>query len=135
MTTWTHRCLIVPNAQVEFARSLSAAIAGLSGTGMWTAQLSAGGNEPATHWISSGMIDQRFADLLPVMRYPLDADPIYTPGQASLAAYLATKAGFAATEADVQALFDVSDASDQDPHAAMQRLGLQMVVEQMEQFA
>lgn len=132
---WTHRCLIVPNAQVEFARSLSDAIAGLSGTGMWTAQLSAGGSEPATHWISAGLIAENFAAILPLMTYPADAEPIYTPGQASLAAYLATKAGFAATEEDVQALFDVSDASDQEPQAAMQRLGLQMVVEQMEQFA
>ena len=132
---WTHRCLIVPNAQVEFARSLSAAIAGLSGTGMWTAKLSAGGSEPATHWISAGLIAENFAAILPLMTYPADAEPIYQPGRPEVAAYLATKAGFAATEEDVQALFDVSDASDQEPHAAMQRLGLMMVVEQMEQFA
>ena len=131
---WTHRCLIVPNAQVEFARSLSAAIAGLSGTGMWTAKLSAGGSEPATHWISAGLIAENFAAILPLMTYPADAEPIYTPGQASLAAYLATKAGFAATEEDVQALFDVSDVTEQDAFTAMARLGLMMAIEPMEQF-
>ena len=132
--SWTYRCLIVENSQVELARSLTATIAGSSGDGMWTTPLSPTGELPATHWISAGLIAENFAAILPLMTYPADAEPIYTPGQASLAAYLATKAGFAATEEDVQALFEVSDASHQEPHAAMQRLGLQMVIEPMEQF-
>ena len=56
--------MIVPADQVEFARSMSAAIAGLSGTGMWTAQLSASGKGPATHYVSTGYIDADFAGLM-----------------------------------------------------------------------
>ena len=121
---WTHRCLIVPNAQVEFARSLSAAIAGLSGTGMWTAKLSAGGSEPATHWISAGLISQSFADMLPLTIFPEDSDPITTPGTPLLVADLATANDYPTTRDDVQELFDVSDVTEQDAFAAMARLGL-----------
>ena len=129
---WTHRCLIVPNAQVEFARSLSAAIAGLSGTGMWTAKLSAGGSEPATHFISSGLIDAQFAALMPLMTYPADAEPIFTPGRPEVAAYLATEAGLIKTYEEVAALFAVCDSSDQEAQVAMARLGLVRVTEAME---
>ena len=131
---WTYRCLIIEDSQVEIARTLTATIAGPSGASMLTTPLSATGELPATHWISAGLIADNFAAILPLMTYPSDAEPIYTPGQASLAAYLATKAGFAATEEDVQALFDVSDVTEQDAFTAMARLGLMMAIEPMEQF-
>jgi hypothetical protein len=128
--TWTHRCMIVPAAHVEFARQLPAAIAGPSGSGMWGTPLSPSGKLPATHWISSGLIDKQFADLLPLMQYPADAEPIYTPGRPGIAAHLATAAGFTATADQVQALFDASDATDQEATVAMSRLGLMMAFEQ-----
>ena len=131
---WTYRCLIIEDSQVEMARTLTATIAGPSGANMLTTPLSATGELPATHWISAGLIAENFAAILPLMTYPADAEPIYQPGRPEVAAYLATKAGFAATQEDVQALFDVSDASDQEPQAAMQRLGLMMAIEPMEQF-
>ena len=131
---WTYRCLIIEDSQVEMARTLTATIAGPSGANMLTTPLSPTGELPATHWISAGLIAENFAAILPLMTYPADAEPIYTPGQASLAAYLATKAGFAATEEDVQALFDVSDVTEQDAFTAMARLGLMMAIEPMEQF-
>ena len=131
---WTYRCLIIEDSQVEMARTLTATIAGPSGANMLTTPLSATGELPATHWISAGLISEQFATMLPLTEYPADAEPIYTPGQASLAAYLATKAGFAATEEDVQALFDVSDVTEQDAFTAMARLGLMMAIEPMEQF-
>lgn len=52
-TIWTYRCLIVPDAHVQFARDLCAAVAGPAGAGMFTAPLSPTGAEPATHWISA----------------------------------------------------------------------------------
>lgn len=124
MTKWIHRCLIVPDVVVEFARNLPVTIAGPSGSNMWTSPLSPSGKLPATHWISSGLIDQQFADLLPLTQYPSDAEPIHIPGQPAIAAYLATQSGVTVTAEQVQALFNVSDASDQDPEVAMTRLGL-----------
>jgi len=128
--TWAHRCMIVPDKQVEFARQLPAAIAGSSGSGMWGTPLSPSGKLPATHWISVGLIDAPFAALMPLTQYPADAEPIHSPGRAAVAAHLATQAHLAVSAAQVQALFDVCDCSEQEPHEAMSRLGLMMASEQ-----
>ena len=119
-TIWTYRCLIVTDAHVQFARELSATVAGPAGAGMWTTPLSPTGAEPATHWISAGLISQDFAALL-----PLGDDP----GNAALVAELATANGMETTAEQVQALFDASDITKEEPHAAMARLGLVMVVD------
>ena len=129
---WLHRCMIVPAAHVEFARDLPVAIAGPSGAGMWTKPLSPTGNEPATHFISSGLIDAQFAALMPLMTYPADAEPIYTPGRPEVAAYLASEAGLPTTYEQVQALFAACDSSEQEAQAAMARLGLMLVTEATE---
>ena len=65
---------------LDYARELAATVAGPSGSGMWTTPLSATGQEPATHWISAGLISEDFAALLPLTTYPEDAEPITTPG-------------------------------------------------------
>jgi len=124
--------MIVPSSHVEFARQLPAAIAGSSGAGMWGTPLSPSGKLPATHWISVGLIDAQFAALMPLMQYPADAEPIYTPGRPGIAAHLATEAGLPTTSEHVQALFDACDSSEQGPHEAMSRLGLMLVSEGME---
>jgi len=124
MTEWTNRTLIVSDEQVEFARLLTATIAGPSGAGMWTTPLSPTGEMPATHWISSGLIDQQFAALLPLAEYPADSDPVHTPGQPEVCAHLATEAGMTVTAAQVAALFAASDVTTEDAQTAMARMGL-----------
>lgn len=117
-TIWTYRCLIVPDAHVQFARDLCAAVAGPAGAGMFTTPLSPSGAEPATHWISAGLISQDFAALLPL------GDE---PGNAALVAELATANGMQTTAEQVKALFDVADVTEDESHVAMARLGLMMV--------
>jgi hypothetical protein len=124
---WTYRCLIVPDSQVAFARELTAAVAGPAGAGMFTAALSPTGQEPATHWISAGMIAGNFAALLPLTTYMPDAEPIHTPGQHDVVAMLANEAGYPTTAEQVQALFAAADVTEQDPQVVMARLGLVMV--------
>lgn len=114
---WTYRCLIVPDAQVAFARELSATVAGPAGAGMWTTPLSPTGAEPATHWISAGLISEDFAALLPL------GDE---PGNAALVAELATANGMQTTPEQVQALFDVADVTEEESHTAINRLSLVM---------
>lgn len=122
--SWTHRCLIVPDSHVAFARELSATVAGASGTGMYTTPLSPTGELPATHWISAGLIQADFAGLMPLTTH---GDEITTtPGNAAVVAHLATKAGMSVTAAQVQALFDASDTTEQTHQQALDRLGLQM---------
>ena len=106
---WIHRCLIVPDALVAQARTLAESLAGPSGAGMWTTGLSADGTSPATHWISAGLIDKPFADLLS------------SPDALSVAAGVPL--------ADTQALLDACDVSEDDAFTAMDRLGLKLVTE------
>lgn len=56
--------LIVTAANVAQARTLAAEIPG--GEGMFTSELSATGNAPATHYISSGWIPAEIIDALPM---------------------------------------------------------------------
>ena len=126
-TIWTYRCLIVTDAHVQFARDLCASVAGPAGAGMFTAPLSATGQEPATHWISAGLIAGDFSALLPLTTYPEDAEPITTPGNPEAVATLANEAGYTTTPEQVQALFDASDVTEQEAQQVMVRLGLQMV--------
>ena len=123
-TIWTYRALVVPDALVTYARELTAAVAGEAGQGMYSAALSPTGQEPATHWMSAGMIAGDFAALLPLTTYPPDAEPIYTPGNPELVAQMAQANGMQTTAEDVQALYDASDITDEAAFAAMARLGL-----------
>ena len=129
MTNWTHRCIIVPASQVKFARAISLAIAGQSGGGMWVTKSSLTGKEPATHYISAGLIDEQFASLMPLTQYPGDAEPIHTPGRAQIAADLATQGGYVVSTEEVQELFDACDSSEQEPYQALSRVGLALVTQ------
>lgn len=131
MTEWTNRTLIVPAAQVEFARLLTATIAGPSGAGMWTAPLSPTGELPATHYINEGLIDQQFAALLPLTEYLPEGGFVHDRGQPEACAHLATEAGLAVTGVTVMALFEVSSVTAEDAQTAMARMGL-MIASQPE---
>lgn len=109
MTTWVHRTIIVPNAVVIPARLACEALAGAGGSGMYQTPLSPTGELPATHWISSGLIEQAFADLL--------ASP---DGLTAVA----TQAGL--DQAPLVAIVAASYISDEPWADALARLGLQL---------
>lgn len=127
--SWVHRCMIVPTEHVELARKLCAALAGDGGSGMFTTALSPNGAEPATHYISSGLIEDAFADLLPLIEFPADADPVIHPGQPDLITQMATDQGMGVTVDEVQALLASVDVTDQPPAEALERLGLHLSAE------
>ena len=125
---WLYRNLIISAAQRDLAAQLCAVLAGAGGSNMFTTPLSVDGAEPATHYISSGLIEDNFAALL-----PLDAmvDDVWTRTYAGLPEtivqlYNATD-NPPITLAQVTAVFATADVSEEDPHAAMARLGLQIV--------
>jgi hypothetical protein len=112
---WTLRTLIVPSAHVALARELCERLPpGGSGSGMFSTPLNATGTGSPTHYISSGLIEQQFADLMtqPAM--------VYAASQ---------QAGIVTTQAAVTAMLAASDISADEPFAAMARLGLRMVQE------
>ena len=109
MDTWTHRTIIVPDAVVIPARMACEALAGSGGSGMYSVPLSPSGELPATHWISSGLIEQDFADLL--------ANP-------DALAAVATQAGL--DPAPLVAIVAASDITHEPADVALARLGLQL---------
>lgn len=126
---WLHRSILVSAAQRDLAADICATLAGAGGSGMFMTALSADGAEPATHYISSGLIEDNFAALL-----PLDAlvDDVWTriyPGMPAVvvSAYNEAVPDAPITLDQVNAVFASADVSEEDPHAAMARLGLQMV--------
>jgi hypothetical protein len=112
--SWVQRTMIVTAAQAPLARALTAGLAGASGTNMFATPLSATGALPATHYISTGLIQDSFAALLE------DADAVYAAAQ---------QAGAPVTLAQINALLTASDLSEDEPFAAMARLGVKMIPE------
>lgn len=128
---WTHRTIIVPASIAEPARAACAGLAGPGGSGMFETPLSATGMFPATHYISSGPIEQPFADLLPLtsVNYTEDGTPSVEtqPGNVALTVQLAADAGLPITEAEVAALLAAVDVSGQSAEDALVRLGLKII--------
>lgn len=98
-----HRCMIIPAALQAQCQTIPDA------SGMWTTGLSLDGAPPATHYISSGLVDQAFADLL--------ASPIA----------LAAAAGVTLEEA--QAIVAGMHVSEDNPHETLAHMGLSLVTE------
>jgi len=123
---YPHRTMIVPDAIVATVRALADNF-GPSASGMWTTPLSADGNLPASHWISSGLIGDDFAAIMPFSHFVDDAwvtDP-YDP--ASFVA-LAESSGITPPPVEaIQQIMSMVDVSDQDAFTAMARMGLQLV--------
>lgn len=126
---WVHRCMIVPAEHADLARKLCETLAGPGGAGMFTTALSTTGLDPATHYISSGLIESDFADLLPLIELPADADPVIHPGQPDLITQMATDQGMGVTVDEVQALLASVDVTEQPPTDALDRLGLRLSAE------
>ena len=120
--SWVHRCMIVPVDHVDLARSLCATLAGEGGSGMFTTPLSPTGDYPPTHWISSGLIEDAFADLLPLLSVDVTDAPL--AGHPDHVCTRAHDAGMAVSYDDIVRLFSAVDVSAQPPHAALERLGL-----------
>jgi hypothetical protein len=84
-----------------------------------------------TYYISSGLIESPFADLLPLtsVTYGENGTPSTTtrPGNVALTTQLAAEAGLPITEAEVAVLLGGVDVSDQQAEEALSRLGLRII--------
>jgi len=124
---WINRTMIVPAPFVDLARALADGISGPAGAGMWTTGLSADGAEPATHYISAGLIEDTFADLLPLTTYTKDKDGVESSDTAPAnAQFISDKAE--APLAVIEALLEAVTVTDEPAMTTMARLGLVMVV-------
>jgi len=112
-----HVTIVVPASLVDAARNLAECLAP-GGHGMYITGLSADGNEPATHYISSGTMQVAFINLLS------DASATHAAAEQGAVQQGLT---LTATLADCEALVAQSDISADEPFSAMARLGLQLV--------
>lgn len=114
--SYIYLTLIVPDALVHQAREMCETLAGAPGSGMFPAALSPTGDEPPTHWCSSGAVDAEFADVL----------------SSATAMHVACGAsGLPLPLADCQALLSASVVQSLDAesaHETFARLGLRLVI-------
>ena len=122
---WVHRTIVVDAAQVELARSLCATLAGPAGDGMFTTPLSTSGSLPATHYISAGLLEDEFANLLP---NHLDGEQL-DQGNPVMVVHLAQQLGVEVTEAVVSNLLADVYVSEAQPEAVLSFLNLTIVQE------
>jgi hypothetical protein len=125
------RTLIIAAQDAETSRAIAAAF-GPGGEGMFTTPLSASGNEPATHYISSGYIPAEFVSLAPCTTWALDEQGQWVqtdhyPGDAATVFAYAQEAGLPDPLAEIEGVFGRSDVSAQEPFVHMGRMGLKIV--------
>jgi len=123
------RTIVIPASLQTKAQGLTKGLAGTAGDGMFTTGLSATGNAPATHYISSGPISDQMAALLPCTSVTqVDGKDVTTtdPGTPDAVPAMAAQVGINTTATKIKALYASIDVSDQEPFAAMARLGLQI---------
>ncbi|WP_139225183.1 hypothetical protein [Nitrosomonas sp. Nm34] len=107
-----HRTIIVPASHVGIARELTEA-ADPAGAGMFTTKLSATGDLPASHFISSGFIREQYALIL-------------DEKDAALVQAISDAAGIGYTQEQIDELLSLIDVSSEDAFAALNRLGLRI---------
>lgn len=106
--SWVQLTAIVTAAMASELREAC----GPAAQDMWTTPASASGSLPATHYVSAGLVDQGFAELI-----------------ASAAALQAASeaAGASVSLERCEALLAAVDASEESPFDALARLGLRLV--------
>lgn len=111
--SWVHRCMIIPAALAPQIRQLASSF-GEPANGMWTTALAPTGETVATHYISTGLIWQSFADMI--------ASPeALQVGCADV--------GVSLTLTKCKSILNACDITEDEPFAAMARLGLVILVE------
>lgn len=127
---WAYRNMIVADAVVETCRSLAMLLAG-EGQKLWTTPLSTDGKEPTTHWISTGLIEDKFAELLPLSSWKLEEDvwteTVISAGQPELLANLSIEAGFTTTKEQIEFIFSKCSVTEEEPTVAISRMKLQSI--------
>jgi hypothetical protein len=101
---------------------------------MWLTGLSATGNAPATHYVSTGLISPEFAALVPEQVWEQDANGDWvqtgsSPGDPVMCYEMCIAGGLTVTQAQVDAVYAAADVTEQEPFVAFARLGLLMVQE------
>ena len=133
----TFRTMLIPTAHVQLARDLAAAIDPVASVGLFMTGLTDG--QTVTHYISSGIVSDAFAQPLPCTTWAQDEEGAWVqtshwPGMPEAIAQMAATLDppFPLEAAQVAAAFAASDISEQEPFVAMARMGLILWQEEIE---
>lgn len=127
------RTIIVPAAIQDTCQTLCEMLAeGDAGKDMFLRGLCPTGQTASTHYISSGPIEEAFADILPLTTatttYDEEGEATTTvstrPADVAGVAALIGDAGMVMPTDQIAALLELIDVSEQSPEEAMARLGL-----------
>jgi hypothetical protein len=99
---------------------------------MFQTGLSSTGDEPATHYISSGGVSEGFAALVPFAVWGQEPDGQWVeisrdPGKPEKTHELCIQAGLDITLEAIEVMYASADVTAENPWAAMARMGLQLV--------
>ena len=116
MMNWKHRTIIVPISLAEPARAACMALTGSASEGLFTTPLYSTESD-ATHAISSGYIAGEYADLLPCGDQPGNIEALLA---------MLEDVEFPITIDELAGMLAMIDISEEEPYAAMARLGLSL---------
>jgi hypothetical protein len=132
------RTLITSAEEAPLARLVCSTLGGLPYEGMFEVGLSPTGDEPATHYISSGGVGENFAKLAPFSTWAWEQpDPDqpgqwveteYSPGYPQITAERCVEAGLEVTASAIEFMYAASDVTEEPWQTALARLGLQRIV-------
>jgi hypothetical protein len=132
-----YRNMIVTAEEAPLARLVCSTLGGLPYEGMFEIGLSPTGDEPATHYISSGGVSEGFAKLAPFSTWAWkQPDPDQPgqwveisrdPGKPAQTFALCQQAGLEVTLEAIEVMYASADVTAENPWAAMARMGLQLV--------
>jgi hypothetical protein len=132
------RTIIVTAEEAPLARLVCSTLGGVPYEGMFEVGLSPTGDEPATHYISSGGVSENFAKLAPFSvwswQQPNPDQPgqwwetEYSPGYPQITAERCAEAGLEVTPEAIEYMYAASDVTDEPWQTALARLGLQRII-------
>ena len=127
-----YRNMVVTAADAPVAQAIAVGISPVAGANMWNTPLSATGNQPITHYISTGYIGPEWEVLMPLQTYARDENGDWVLADVYLgdpqALYDAcVQYGVQVTQQQIADLFNHSDVTTQEPAEALARMGLQLV--------
>lgn len=133
MENQIYRNMIVANNHIELARNICSTLAPNGGANMFTTPLEDSSNT-ITHWISSGFIDEQFANLMPLIQWDYNVDDssytkqVLSNGSSNTIQYLCSQAESPLETSidDIELLFASSDVTTEEPFSAINRLNLKI---------
>jgi hypothetical protein len=104
---------------------------------MFEIGLSPTGDEPATHYISSGGVSEGFAKLAPFSTWAWHSPDLdengqwveteYSPGYPQITAERCVEAGLEVTPEAIEVMYAASDVTDEPWQTALARMNLQLI--------